>query len=81
MSIGDALKGLLELAKNDALKGALPPLAAFFTNVAGNPSAVNVCVQLAKLQIDLLAALPTVEKDLLTAIGQMINDQLAGLPK
>lgn len=81
MNVGDALKSLLELAKNDVLKGALPALAAFFTNVAGNTSAVNITVQLAKLQVDLLAALPTVEKDLLGAIAQMITEQVSSLPK
>lgn len=81
MNVGDALKSLLELVKNDALKGALPALAAFFTNVAGNPSAMNLTVQLAKLQVDLLAALPTVEKDLFIAIAQMINEQVANIGK
>lgn len=81
MNVGEALKSLLELTKNDALKGALPALAAFFTNVAGAPTAVNITVQLAKLQIDLLAALPTVEKDLFTAIAQMINEQVAAIGK
>lgn len=77
MSLGDALKSLVDLVKNDALKAALPPLAAFFTSVANNPAAVNVAVELAKLQVDLLAALPSVEKDVLTSIATMINNQLA----
>jgi hypothetical protein len=77
MSLGDALKSLVDLVKNDALKAALPPLAAFFTDVANNPSAVNVAVELAKLQVNLLAALPAVEKDVLTNIATMINNQLA----
>lgn len=80
-SVADALKGLVILAKNDALKAALPALATFFTNIAGNTSTVNIMGQLAKLQIDLLAALPAVEKDLLTAIATLINDQVATLPK
>lgn len=81
MNVGDALKSLLELIKNDALKGALPALAAFFTNVAAAPTALNITVQLAKLQVDLLAALPTIEKDLFTAIAQMINEQVANIGK
>lgn len=79
MSLGDALKSLVDLAKNDALKQALPPLAAFFTDVANNPSGVNVAVELAKLQVNLLAALPAVEKDVLTSIATMINNQLASI--
>lgn len=75
------LKHLLALIKNDALKAALPPLAAFFTNVAGNPSALNVTLQLAKLQVDLLTALPSVEKDLFMTIAAEINSQLSHLPK
>ena len=81
MNIGDALKNLIELAKNDALKAALPAVATFFTNIAGNTSAANITVQLAKLQMDLLAALPSVEKDLFIAIAQMINEQVANIGK
>lgn len=79
MNVGDALKGLLDLAKNDLLKGALPALATFFTNVSGNPSQLNIAVQLTKLQVDLLASLPTVEKDLLLSIAGLINEQIANL--
>lgn len=80
-AVSDALSALVTLVKNDALKAALPPLAAFFTDVAGNPSGINVAVQLTKLQVDVLAALPSVEKDLLTHIATLINDQLTALPK
>lgn len=80
-AVSDALSALVALVKNDALKAALPPLAAFFTNVSGNPSGINVAVQLTKLQVDVLAALPAVEKDLLTHIATLINDQLTALPK
>lgn len=79
--VGDALSALVALVKTDALKASLPPLAAFFTNVAGNPSSLNVAVQLTKLQVDVLAALPSVEKDLLTHIATLINDELTALPK
>lgn len=81
MNVGDALKSLLDLVKNDALKAALPPLAVFFTNVAAAPTALNITVQLAKLQIDLLSALPTIEKDLFTAIAGLINEQVANIGK
>lgn len=79
--MSEFFKQLLTLIKNDALKAALPPLATFFTNVSGNPSAMNLTVQLAKLQIDLLTALPTVEKDLFQAIATEINAQLSHLAK
>lgn len=79
--MSEALKQLLALIRNDALKAALPALAAFFTNVAGNPSATNVALALGKLQLDLLMALPSVEKDLFTTIATELNAQLASLPK
>lgn len=81
MNIGDTLKSLLDLAKNDALKAALPALAVFFTNVSTNTSPANVMGQLAKLQIDLLTQLPTIEKDLFSAIAQLITNEVASLPK
>ena len=75
------ISDLVATAKNDALKAALPALASFFTNIASNTSAVNIMLQGGKLLADLNAALPTIEKDLLTDISNVITTEANALPK
>ena len=56
-------------------------MASFFTNIASNTSAVNIMLQGGKLLADLNAALPTIEKDLLTDISNVITTEANALPK
>lgn len=80
-AFSDFFSTLGTLLKNDAIKDGLPAFAKFFASVAGNPSAVNRAAALVQLQLDLLTALPAVEKDLFTAISNELTSIVAGLPK
>jgi hypothetical protein len=79
MNISEALQQLISLAKTDALKAALPALATFLSNIAANPSGLNIAAQLAKLQIDLITALPGIEQDLLKQIATIIQTEAQAL--
>ena len=65
-------QSLINFAKQDVGKTALPILAAYLTNIADNPSGINIVAQTAKLQVDLIAAAPGIEKDLIGQIAQAI---------
>ena len=75
MNITQILQQLIAIAKMDAAKAALPAIAAFFNNIASNPTAVNVTVQLAELQVALIAAVPGIEQDLLKQIATVISTE------
>lgn len=79
MNISEALQQLISLAKTDALKAALPALATFLSNIAANPSGWNITAQLAKLQVDLITALPQIEQDLLKQIAALIQAEAQAL--
>ncbi len=75
------LQAILAAVKTDALKVALPIIQQFFSDVAANPSQSNIVAKLAKLQVDLMAALPdlqaAVAKDLATILEAEINTLVA----
>ena len=73
MNISQVLEQLIALAKTDALKAALPALATFLTSISTNPTAINIVAQLAKLQVDLIGALPGIEQDVLKQIATTIQ--------
>lgn len=73
MNIADVFKQVVALAKEDALKAALPALSNFLQSVATNPSKINLVVSAAKLQADLLAALPGIEQALLQSIATEVQ--------
>lgn len=74
-NLGQILEQLIAIAKADAAKAALPLLATFFSSIASNPTTINVTVQLAQLQVGLIAALPTIEQDLLKQIAALLNTE------
>jgi hypothetical protein len=75
MNIAAILQQLIAIAKMDAAKTALPAIAAFFNSIASNPTAINVTVQLAELQVALIASLPTIEQDILKQIASVISTE------
>jgi hypothetical protein len=79
MSLSDVISGAVALAKTDAQKAALPLLATFFTSIAADSSAVNIMLQLAKLNASLLAALPSIERDVLASIANQVQAAAAAL--
>lgn len=77
--MSDVISGAVALAKTDAQKAALPLLATFFTSIAADSSAVNIMLQLAKLNASLLAALPSIERDVLASIANQVQAAAAAL--
>lgn len=75
MSIGQAVSGIVAIVKMDGAKVILPALASFLNDVAANPSGLNLTVKLAKLQIDVIAALPSIETDVLKQLATEINNE------
>lgn len=79
MNISQIVSQLIAVAKADAAKTILPLLAAFFTSIATNPTAINVTAQVAKLQVDLIAALPSIELDVLKQLASILNAEAQAL--
>jgi len=79
MNLSELLAGAISIAKTDAQKVILPLLATFFTSISTDSSAFNVTVQLAKFNADLLAALPTIEHDVVAGIAAQINTAIAAI--
>jgi glycerol-3-phosphate responsive antiterminator len=81
MNLSDLVSGAVALAKSDLQKAALPILANFFTSIAADSSAINITVQLAKLNADFLAALPGIEHDILASIAAQVSAAAANIGK
>ena len=81
MNLAQTIQALLTIVKTDAQKTALPALLAFFQSAAANPSALNIAAALAKLNVDLLAALPGIEQDILKQIATLLENEIATLGK
>jgi len=79
MNIAQILSQLIAVAKTNINKAALPLIAAFFSNIAANPTALNITAQLTKLEVDLLAALPGIEQGLLAQLAALVNTQMQTL--
>ena len=79
MNIAQAIQQLIALAKADALKVALPALATFLTSIAANPSAINIVAQLAKLEVDLIAAAPGIEQSILGQLAATLHAEAQAL--
>ncbi len=73
MNLSALIAQLIAVAKADAAKSILPLLANFFTSIAANPTAVNITVQLAQLQVGVLAALPAIGQDELKNLANVLN--------
>ncbi len=79
MNLGQIISQLVAIVKLDAAKSALPLLAAFFTSISVDPTAVNITAQLAKLEVDLLAALPAIEQDVLKELAALVSAEAQAL--
>lgn len=78
-SLGTLIQEAIAAAKNDAIKVGLPVLGSFFTNIGSNPSVANVTVQLAALQVNLLAALPNLEQAVIKDIAALLQAEITSL--
>lgn len=78
-NIGTILQGIIAAVKSDAEAKALPLLAAFFSSVAGNPTALNVVAQLSVLNVGLIALGPALGQEILTDISSALNAEIAAL--
>ena len=78
-SFGQALQDILNVLKGDTLKVALPVLNQFLASVISNPSQLNIVAQASALQVNLLAALPTLESDVASDVAKILQAQIAGL--
>jgi hypothetical protein len=75
VNIAQILSQLVAIAKTDLNKQLLPIIAAFFSSIATNPTALNITQQLAKAEVDLLAALPSIGQDVLAQLAGLVNAQ------
>jgi len=73
------IAAIVSVIKNDALKAGLPALASFFTAVAADPSHANILAQIAKLEIDLIATVPSIEQDVFKQIAALIETEAQAL--
>lgn len=73
LDLGQIIAQLIALAKTDELAALMPALAAFFTSIAADHSQINLVEQLAKLEVDLIAAQPGVATDVLKQIAADIQ--------
>jgi len=79
MNLGNILTQMIDTAKADVNKAALPMLANFFQSIAANPTALNITAQLAKLQVDLLATLPGIQQDVMAQMAALLNQEAQAL--
>lgn len=73
MNLSTIIAQLVAIVKADAAKTILPALSTFFTNLASNPSNLNLTVQLAQLQVTVMTELPTVEVDVLKQLASLTS--------
>ena len=78
-SIGTIIENAITMTKNDALAKAAPLLAAFFTSISQNPSALNVINQLTVLNVQLVALGPVLGQEVLTDIANSLNAQVQAM--
>lgn len=79
MNVSAAIQAMLAVIKNDSLKDLLPLLAAFFMAIAKNPTAVNIVAQLASLNAQIMATLPTIGQDALQSIANTLNTEVQAM--
>jgi hypothetical protein len=75
VNIAQILSQLIAIAKTDLNKQLLPVIATFFNSIATNPTAINITAALAKAEVDLLAALPSIGQDVLSQLAGLVNAQ------
>jgi glycerol-3-phosphate responsive antiterminator len=81
MNLSELISNLIAAARSDLNKAALPALAAFFNSIATDTTAINITVQLAKLNADLIAALPGIERSILAGIAKEMSAAAAAIAK
>jgi hypothetical protein len=79
MNLTQILTQLIAIAKTDVNKVLLPLIAAFFSSISTNPTQVNIAAQLAKLEVDVLAALPSIGQDVLAQFAALVNAEMQQL--
>lgn len=67
---------ILNLTKNTALVGAIPPVLTFLGNVNHNPNPLNVVAQADLLRAGLVAALPNLVQSEIAAIDTIFSNEL-----
>jgi hypothetical protein len=70
------LQNFLASLKYDVFLSVLPIAGTTATAIASNPSSINVAAQIAKFQVDVLAAVPTLEQQAATLLAQLVNDEI-----
>lgn len=73
------IQELWNLVKADGAKTVLPLLQTFLTSIAGNPTQINFLAQLAKFEVDFLAAVPGIGQDVLKDLIGLINQEAQAL--
>ncbi len=66
----------LATLKYDVFLAILPLAGQTATQIATNPTPLNVALQLTKFQVDALAALPTLETTVCKDLASMVNTEI-----
>lgn len=66
----------LALLKYDVFVTVLPLLVPMLTADAKNTSVLNIVLQWNKFQVEVIAAAPTLEADVFTALAQLVNSEV-----
>lgn len=69
----------LNTAKDDAILAALPLFGNAAISIDKNPSELNAATQAAALQVNLIAEVPMLEQEVLTAMAQFVQASVAAL--
>lgn len=76
MNIGSVFKELITSAKSDAEKELLPLIATAATNLAANPTSLNIALQGNLLLVGAAAKLPTIGQEVLQQLAAVVNAEL-----
>lgn len=79
VSFSALIKDLVTVAKQDAGKVILPLIINFINAIAANPTKLVIVVQLAKLQADVMAAMPEIAQDELKTLASFLSQEALAL--
>lgn len=72
-------QAFLAQLKYETFLAILPLVGQAATNIAANPTALNIAGQWAKLQVDVLAAIPGLEQTVIQQLAVAINTEIQNL--
>lgn len=72
-SIGSVLNSILQVVKDNSLVAALGPVNSLLTSVQQDADPINLVAQAATFQVNLLAALPSLEQAIIKDVAAIVQ--------